>query len=368
MRTGGIKYCGLIKAVYLYPLEVLLPKTLYTVPLLFLCCAGILLSACTPIVTAGAEPNPPHTAQPRSTIILTPTQPFVAPTPTKDFMPQATQATQAQPEVAGETPAATPSRPSLSDNNPPLAEEDWQQFPILPQVSDRAREIYQHGLQDGSDPHRFSKIGDCQNINTYFLAIYDDPSAYTLGDEYAALQDTIDIYQGSWSRQSIAVRGGFNVASVFNPWFNNKEVCGENESPVECELRVYRPSVVLISMETWWNTDTSKYEGYLRQMVDLVISYGAVPILSTKADNQEGDHSINQAIARVAYEYDLPLWNFWRAVQPLPRHGVEEDGFHITHGLNDFSDPLNLRAAWPMRNLTALQALDAVRAGLWQDD
>jgi hypothetical protein len=267
-----------------------------------------------------------------------------------------------------ETPVFSENTVPTPTARAPLGENDWQNFPIIPEVSDRAREIYQLGLQNGTYPDRFSKIGDCQNINTYFLALYDDPSAYTLGEAYSGLQPAIDHYQGSWSRSSIAVRGGFNVASAFNPWFNNKEVCEKNESPVECELRVHRPSVVLISMETWWNTDTSKYEGYLRQMVDLAIRYGAVPILSTKADNQEGDHSINKAIVRVAYDYDLPLWNFWRAVQPLPRHGVEKDGFHITHGLNDFSDPLNLRSAWPMRNLTALQALDAVWKGLEQEN
>jgi hypothetical protein len=58
----------------------------------------------------------------------------------------------------------------------------------------------------------------------------------------------------------------------------------------------------------------------------------------------------------LAYEYDLPLWNFWRAVQPLPHHGmdpVRNDGFHISEDL-----------AWPVRSLTALQALDAVWRGV----
>jgi hypothetical protein len=331
----------------------------------------MILSACAPVVTADADsiqtpviktaqntlvpavevnqPNSEAAALPES-LILKPTR-----TPIELLTHK-------------ETPVPSENIPSSPAIKAPLGEDDWQGFPVIPEVSDRAREIYQQGLQSGTHPDRFSKIGDCQNINTYFLALYDDPAAYTLGEDFADLQRTIDHYQGSWSRESIAVRGGFNVASVFNPWFNNKELCGENESPVECELRVNRPSVVLISMETWWNTDTSKYEGYLRQIVDMVIRYDAVPILATKADNQEGDHSINKAIVRVAYDYDLPLWNFWRAVQPLPRHGVEKDGFHITHGLNDFSDPLNLRSAWPMRNLTALQALDAVWNDLEQEN
>jgi hypothetical protein len=94
-------------------------------------------------------------------------------------------------------------------------------------------------------------------------------------------------------------------------------------------------------------------------VIETVIEAGAVPILATKADNVEGDHQINAAIARLAYEYDIPLWNFWRAVQPLPNHGLLEDGFHLTGSIY-FNGPQNLKFGWPMRNLTALQTIDAV--------
>jgi hypothetical protein len=85
-----------------------------------------------------------------------------------------------------------------------------------------------------------------------------------------------------------------------------------------------------------------------------------LPILATKADNWEGNHGINAAIARIAAEYEIPLWNFWLAVQPLPNHGVSEDGFHLTYARNFFDDPVRMQSSWPVRNLTALQALDAV--------
>jgi hypothetical protein len=98
--------------------------------------------------------------------------------------------------------------------------------------------------------------------------------------------------------------------------------------------------------------------------VDTVIEHGAVPVLATKADNLEGDHEINRAIANLAYEYELPLWNFWLAVQPIPAHGLQKDGFHLTNGVNDFSSSIQLKRGWVQRNLTALQVLDAVRKGL----
>jgi hypothetical protein len=99
----------------------------------------------------------------------------------------------------------------------------------------------------------------------------------------------------------------------------------------------------------------------MRHLLDEVIAYGALPVIATKADNLEGDHVINQAIAQLAYEYDIPMWNFWAAADPLPEHGLHEDGFHLTLGLgNYFDDPENTAGAWTIRNLTALETINAV--------
>lgn len=327
-------------------------------PIILMLIFGMIISACAPGVTAGTSAQMTTSTQVAETPVHNLSETLE--TVQTEEIAEETLPTQQEKLTEDEPLVVEAADLPVPTSKPPLGENDWQTLPVIPEVSDRAREIYWQGLATGTFPDRFSKIGDCQNITTYFLAIYDDPQLYTLGSEYDYLKETVDHFQGSWSRESIAVKNGFNVASVFNPWYNNKDLCDKNESPVDCELRVHQPSIVLISMETWWNTDTSKYEGYLRMIVDSVIAHGAVPILSTKADNVEGNQSINQAIARVAYEYDLPLWNFWASVQDLPRKGLEADGFHITHGLNDFSDPANLKAAWPMRNLTALQVIDAV--------
>lgn len=271
-----------------------------------------------------------------------------------------------QSPTASDIQIANPATPTSQPTpRPTLGPDDWQDFPVFPsEVSERAKEIFQQGLAMGNDPTHFSKLGDCQNITTYFLAIYDTEDQYNLGEEYADLQETIDYYAGSWSRESKTVKGGFNVASVFNPIFSDREVCENNETPLACEMRLHKPSIVLISMEEWWNGDTAKYETYLRKIVDEVIANGAVPVLATKADNLEGDNGINKAIVNLAYEYEIPLWNFWAAVQPIPKHGLLPDGFHLTHGLYDYTDSAQLKRGWVQRNLTALQVLDAVRRGL----
>lgn len=235
-------------------------------------------------------------------------------------------------------------------------------LPVLPTVSQTARDIYQRGLQAGTNPRRFSRVGDCQSVTPYFLAAFDYGN-YTLGN-YAGLQPTIDNFKGSWARQGFASNRGFNVATVFVSVWADQKKCLKGESPLACELRVNRPSLVIISMETWWGGDASGYESYMRRILDTVIASGAVPIIGTKADNIEGNGSVNAAVVRLAQEYDIPLWNFWAAVQPLPNHGLHNDGFHLTFERNYFDQPATLEKSWPMRNLTALQAIDTVWRGV----
>jgi hypothetical protein len=248
-----------------------------------------------------------------------------------------------------EEPEGTPT-PDLR-----LPPEKWQEWPVVPAVSARAREIYQRGLALGNDPHAFSKIGDCQSVPASFLGIYDT-DRYSFALEYQYLQETVDFYAGSFNRQGESVRGGFNTSSVLLPFWANPEVCQPGESPMACENRIYNPAIVFISLEVWFEGRTPDvYEKYLRQIIEYNLEQGTLPILATKADNVEGDYSINATIARLAYEYDLPLWNFWLAVQPLPNHGLDPTdptGFH-----------LNLDG-WNMRSFSALQVLDSVRRAL----
>jgi len=276
-----------------------------------------------------------------------------------------TQPTTDSAQPAVDSPTATLIVPT-STPKPPLEKDEWMNWPAVPiGVSDEMRAVYQRGLELGNDPTHFSIIGDCQNVSSYFLSTFENPDDFSLGDEYEYLQPTIDYYQGSYSRVSVAVKGGFNAAAVISPLRADPEVCDPNESPLDCELRIWRPSVVIVSMETWWSQKPEEeYEKYMRRVLDRIIETGAVPIIATKADNLEGDHAINNTVAKLAYEYDIPMWNFWAAVQPLPDKGLSDDGFHLTFGRNFFDDSVRMINAWPWRNLTALQTLDVVRRDL----
>lgn len=242
-----------------------------------------------------------------------------------------------------------------------LPSEKWQEWPVIPVISDRALEIYRAGITQGNDPTHFSKVGDCQNIRQYFLGIFDNPETYSLGDKYEYLQETIDYFSGSWSRFSESVRTGFNVASVLAPLYASPDNCLPVETPMACEIRIWNPSIVLISMETWTpDRPDQVYENYLRQIVEYAISKNILPIVATKADNLEGDNAINQIIVRVAADYDIPLWNFWAATQPLTNQGLMEDRFHLTHRGNQYDIAGILDFGWPVRNLTALETISEV--------
>ena len=243
---------------------------------------------------------------------------------------------------------------------PTPVQQAWQSMPIIPLVSSRMVEVYHAGLAAGRDPRHFSKIGDCQNITTFFVASFDDSRSYRLGDEYASLQTTIDHFAGSWSRQSLAVKPGENVAAALSPFWADPKQCKTGETPVACEIRVYNPSIVIVSMEESWSGDIVAYDKYLRKIVEYILSQNVVPILATRAELPESSKDINATVARIAYDYQVPLWNFWAAADPLPSHGLTVDGFHLTQARDFFDDPAGMQAGWPWRNLTALQSIDAV--------
>jgi hypothetical protein len=269
-------------------------------------------------------------------------------------------------------PTPEPSPTNLPQSPTPLPADFWMSMPVIPDVSETARDIYSRGLEMGRNPHAFSKIGDCQSIKTYFLAHFELPDYYDLG-EYSSLQETLDWFEGSFSRESLAVKGGFNAAAILSPLRSNPQLCNADENPIACEVRVNNPSIAVVSLEEWWAGHPENYEKYMRQILEYLIEQGVVPVVATKADNLEGNHLINQTIALLALEYDIPLWNFWRAVQPLPNHGLvaydytgATDMFHLTHSEKYYfyNDPSYEQSGWSVRNLTALQSIDAVWRGL----
>jgi hypothetical protein len=222
----------------------------------------------------------------------------------------------------------------------------------VPELSTYAQSILANSLQEGRlDPRSFSKVGDCQMTSDTFLGGYA-LGKYPIPDGHEA---AVEWFAVSMTSESVTAEKGLGISSVLNPMFGfaaGYKQCKRNESPIDCELRTRKPIVVLIGMGTNWIPNAEvKFDQYLREVVDTAINAGALPILATKADNVEEDWMLNETIAQVAYEYDLPLVNVWRSVQDLPGRGIERKIYLTPDG-------------WLRRNEAWLKTLSLVHAEL----
>ncbi|HEU0296060.1 MAG TPA: hypothetical protein VFR47_25210 [Anaerolineales bacterium] len=271
------------------------------------------------------------------------------------------EATPTPTTTAPYVPVSPTLTPESASPTPFICDENWQLLPVIPDVPEAARILYQQGLAQGNNARAFSKIGDGEVSTDWFLTAFDlGEEQYDVGS-YQNLKTIIETFRGSYGRSSVAARRGFNTHLILDSAASDPKLCQTDESPLDCELRIHNPSVAILSLGTNQVHRPEEFEAGMHHILDALVSKKVLPILSTKGDNLEGDHRINRAIACLAQEYQIPLWNFWAAIQPLPDHGLQPDLEHLTYsGINDFDDPTAMQSAWTVRNLTALQVLDAV--------
>lgn len=284
--------------------------------------------------------------------------------PTDPFVP-ATDTVLSQPTTDSElkTVASTATVPVLAATPMPdrLNPADWKDWPVVPTLGPEMLKAYASGQTMGRDAHVVSIVGDCESSSDWFLKDFSkDERFYSLGP-YAHLQKTIDHFNPSLGYKSYAAIRGATASTVLTSLWADRETCNSNETPLACEYRLHNPSFAFIALGTNDIHKRNQFEPKMRDIIEYTLEQGIIPILVTKADNLEGDESINFTIAQLAVDYQLPVWNFWAAVQSLPGRGLQEDGAHLTFASNFFDNPQKLESAWPVRNLTALQVLEAMR-------
>ncbi|MEW5830555.1 MAG: hypothetical protein AB1846_16820 [Chloroflexota bacterium] len=291
-----------------------------------------------------------------------PTPPTPAPraVPATEARPTATEIPSTPTQAPGPAPLSTGAAPSPVPS--PTAESlpltigldpaAWMGWPVIPVVTQNVREIYARGLSLGNDPTAFSILGDCQSTPDTFLGLY-----VVDAEEYAALppdlQETVDFFGSSFNRESPTAKSGTTSgALLWAEWHEGKFGCGAGETPLDCELRLRQPSFALITVGTHWE---ARNEMYMRKIIERLLDQGVVPILSTKADNREGDHRLNLETAMLADEYNLPLWNFWPVTDDLPNRGL-----YTKKGDEHLGDIYLTEEALARHRLSALEALNAV--------
>jgi hypothetical protein len=222
----------------------------------------------------------------------------------------------------------------------------------MPDVDPSIRAIYKYGQTLGNDPHAFSIFGDCQSRPDAFLGVFEtDPNA--VKDLSPTLQEFVVNFHGSFNRESPTSQDGTTPgALLWSQWHRGEYGCTFDETPVQCELRIHRPSFVLIQIGTHFESRNTEY---LRKIITQLLDAGVVPILATKADNRELDDRINRDMVLLASEYDLPLWNFWAALSDLPDRGLYVMKGRELQGAIYLNEEASLR-----HRMTGLEALNAV--------
>ena len=144
----------------------------------------------------------------------------------------------------------------------------WQNYPVIPEFSEHARNILRAGIASGNDPHAFSKVGDCDTSTSWYLSDYDrDQVYYSLGD-YEYLRPVLDFFKGSFIRLSLAATPGFSAASVLSTFWLNYDFCTYQELPLTCEYRIHNPIAVLISLGTNDGYNPPVFKDNMRQIIE----------------------------------------------------------------------------------------------------
>ena len=328
--------------------------------ILFACMLVITISCTHPVAQAAlpAQPSPEVSLTPErnslsTSVGLSPTSTILLPTDTAVIVATlAESATTATFTPVVETPDSTEGLTRSLPEKINLDPANWKDWPVIPLVTQHARQIYQTGIIKDTDPHSFSVLGDCQSLPETFMGIYDEDISIVKRLP-VDLQETVSQFSGSFSRQSPTVKGGTTAGAIlWIEWHEGLYGCQMTETPLACELRIHNPSIVLINLGTHYET---RNMDYLRKILDILISQGSLPVLSTKADDRELDDRLNYEMAVLASEYNLPLWNFWKAVSDLPNNGVGTKKGEEFLGEIYLSDE-----GLERQRFTALQVLDTV--------
>ncbi len=258
---------------------------------------------------------------------------------------------------------------------------DLRAYPVVPAirgaVASRVRTIARVGKKNGNRSTVFSKVGDSITDWGYFLNPIGS-GGLRIG-AYGNLMGVVNWYSqemarnnNSFANLSMAAHGAWTTWSLLTPGGNfDISVCGGGESPLVCELRVSRPAVALIMIGTndLPHGDLNAFAANLNQILWTCENSGVVPVLSTIPYRMDNPYlfnrvdAYNDVIVQVAMAHNIPLWNYWLALERLPNHGVSTDNVHPSvpyDGNTAIFDADHLQAGFTMRNLTALQVLNSV--------
>lgn len=306
----------------------------------------------TPIViVATLTPTPPPQGGP------TPT-PEEAPAPAPTPTPQDEEAPVPTNTPAGEAAPPPPPGKVIGD--------------IDADMKAHLQEIMQTGQAKGRRINVFAKVGDSITESMAFL--YDLGYGWENLGEYTNLSGIVEYYRevtvdtmdgeehNSFNRQSLCGVSGDCAGAPLE---------GGRNSTLYSEFDEINPGVAIIMYGT--NdialSDLGTYRRDMNAIIDVCEEEGVIPILSTIPDRLDGSREgelaleYNDAIRSIARERNVPLLDYWLALQPLPNKGIDDDGIHPNaYKPGEFYEACNfseegLQYGFNVRNKTALEML-----------
>ena len=274
------------------------------------------------------------------------------------------------PVIENPSPVSNPFAPSdiveIPNDNVPTSPASGPGNYVFQTGIRGAGNIFLHGQSLGNNPFLFTKVGDSLTATAGFL-YHIGWGNYNLGD-YGHLQSVVDHFGSSYAHTGKSMLSGWKSYSVLSPELADPSACQPGESPLQCEYRITRPAFALILLGTndVYEVSPSSYETYLRDIIEISIDNGVVPIVSTvplRLDFQSQVQAFNGVIRRVVAEYNVPLWDLYNEVFNLPNHGLSSDNVHLSAPAGDLGRTANLtnenlQFGMNARNLSALRILE----------
>lgn len=280
-------------------------------------------------------------------------------------------------------------------------------LPVIPTINasmkTRLRMILQTSAGMTNSPDVFSKIGDSITESGSFMQEVGCRTGReimsTAATSSAPLEALIDFYRAhtltvgtgtsacsdmnSFTRSSVSATAGWqSIALLTEPSPSTGETdfypasCRSSHTvPLLCELSQIHPAVALIMIGTNdvdAGIDLTTFTNNLNTIITHTLNHGTIPVLSTippflfEAVRGARVREFNNAIIQVAQTSNIPVWNYWRAMNDLGstyHYGISDDGIHPslytvpgdTHS-DDFSTNA-LHFGYNLRNYTGLQVL-----------
>jgi hypothetical protein len=245
---------------------------------------------------------------------------------------------------------------------------------VISNITARAKDIFNKGQSMGLRANVFSKVGDSITAAPEFLTPIGR-GQYNLDGYQNELGPVVqyfsqaDAFQGnSFAHGSFAAGPGWKADTLFFPLW--RDPCG-SEACITCEYSRVKPALALIMIGTNDSADVapSDYTNNLKRLLDTTINMGILPVISTippkrlDPTNNARVDQWNQIIRSMAQQYQIPLWDYWTAMQKAPNQGLSPDGVHPSVPPDSATanfKPDHLAYGYNIRNLTALQVLNAI--------